>query len=48
MLMKEAATMQDFPGFMKNAKNCISSTAQNTKDIEGYYYTGADGGAVLI
>lgn len=35
--------MQNFPEFMKNAQNRIPSTSQNTKDIEGYYYTGADG-----
>lgn len=28
---------------MKNSKNCISGKEQNTKDIEGYFYTGADG-----
>jgi len=34
--------MMDFPEFMKNSKNCISSKEQNTKDIEGYSYNGAD------
>lgn len=35
--------MIDFPEFMKNSKNRISSKEQNTKDIEGYFYDGADG-----
>lgn len=35
--------MKDFPDFMKNEKNHIDSTQQNTKDIDGYYYEGADG-----
>ena len=35
--------MIDFPEFMKNCRNCISSKEQNTKDIEGYFYDGADG-----
>jgi len=34
--------MIDFPEFMKNSKNRISSNEQNTEDIEGFYYTGAD------
>jgi quercetin dioxygenase-like cupin family protein len=33
----------DFPEFMKNSKNRISSKEQNTKDVEGYFYNGADG-----
>ena len=40
--------MLDFPEFMKSSKNCISSTEQNTQDIEGYYYTGADGGQMAF
>lgn len=35
--------MKDFPDFMRNPKNKISSKEQNTKDIEGYFYEGADG-----
>jgi quercetin dioxygenase-like cupin family protein len=35
--------MKDFPDFMKNPKNKISSKEQNTKDIEGYFYEGTDG-----
>ena len=35
--------MMDFPAFMKNSKNRISSKEQNTKDIEGYFYDAADG-----
>lgn len=35
--------MNDFPEFMKRAPNRVPSQAQNTPDIEGYYYEGADG-----
>jgi len=35
--------MQDFPSFMKNPKNRINTNDQNTPDIEGYFYNGADG-----
>lgn len=35
--------MKDFPKFMKNELNHIDSSQQNTLDIDGYYYTGADG-----
>lgn len=35
--------MRDFPEFMKNKKNHISSKEQNTEDIDGYFYEGADG-----
>lgn len=35
--------MKDFPEFMKNQRNRISSSQQNTDDIEGYFYEGADG-----
>ncbi len=35
--------MKDFPDFMKNALNRVPSAAQNTSDIEGYYYEGRDG-----
>ena len=34
--------MQKFPSFMKNPKNRIDSSQQNTKDIEGYYFEGKD------
>ena len=40
--------MKDFPDFMKSAKNHISSDQQNTKDIDGYYYEGADGGQMAF
>lgn len=33
----------DFPAFMKNAKNRVPVNAQNTNDIEGYYFEGKDG-----
>ena len=35
--------MTDFPAFMKSAQNRVGTAQQNTKDIEGYYYEGADG-----
>ncbi|SPF41092.1 conserved hypothetical protein [Candidatus Desulfosporosinus infrequens] len=35
--------MIDFPAFMKNPKNHINPKEQNTQDIEGYFYKGADG-----
>ena len=35
--------MKEFPDFMKREKNHIDSSQQNTKDIDGYYYTGNDG-----
>lgn len=35
--------MKDFPDFMKSSQNHIDSSDQNTEDIDGYYYEGADG-----
>jgi quercetin dioxygenase-like cupin family protein len=35
--------VKDFPEFMKNSKNQISKKEQNTADIDGYFYEGADG-----
>lgn len=35
--------MKEFPNFMKNQKNHINNSQQNTKDIDGYYFEGADG-----
>jgi quercetin dioxygenase-like cupin family protein len=35
--------MKDFPEFMKNKENHIGSSEQNTADIDGYFYEGADG-----
>ncbi|MEA4972153.1 hypothetical protein SDC9_88861 [bioreactor metagenome] len=35
--------MKDFPEFMKNEKNHIGSSQQNTEDIDGYFYEGDDG-----
>ena len=35
--------MNDFPEFMKNPANKISSKTQYTKNIEGYVFDGADG-----
>ena len=40
--------MKDFPEFMKNKMNKVPSSAQNTKDIEGYYYNGAGGGQMAF
>ena len=36
-------TLQDFPAFMKSRKNRIGTGEQNTADIEGYFFEGADG-----
>ena len=38
--------MKEFPDFMKNKLNLIPSSEQNTKDIEGYYFEGADGSQI--
>jgi quercetin dioxygenase-like cupin family protein len=38
--------MNDFPPFMKNKPNLVPSSEQNTQDIEGYYFQGADGSQV--
>jgi quercetin dioxygenase-like cupin family protein len=35
--------VKDFPAFMKNERNRIHAGQQNTEDIEGYYFEGADG-----
>ena len=40
--------MKDFPDFMKSAPNRIDSAQQNTPDIEGYFYEGADGGQICF
>ncbi|AAK80509.1 Conserved hypothetical protein [Clostridium acetobutylicum EA 2018] len=40
--------MKDFPEFMKNKKNHISSNQQNTEDIDGYYFEGADGSQMVV
>ena len=34
--------MERFPEFMKNIKNMVNPSQQNTADIEGYYYEGKD------
>ena len=34
--------MEHFPNFIKNDKNKICISQQNSSDIEGYYYTGKD------
>jgi quercetin dioxygenase-like cupin family protein len=40
--------MDEFPEFMKNSKNHIDSREQNTADIDGYFYEGADGGQMAF
>ena len=40
--------MKDFPDFMKRESNHIDSSQQNTPDIDGYYYEGADGSQVCF
>jgi quercetin dioxygenase-like cupin family protein len=35
--------MDRFPAFMKREANRISADLENTADVEGYYYEGADG-----
>ncbi len=35
--------LNDFPDFMKIDTNHIDPSFQNTKDIDGYYYTANDG-----
>jgi quercetin dioxygenase-like cupin family protein len=36
-------SMTEFPAFMKKELNRVPSSAQNTNDVEGYYYEAADG-----
>ena len=40
--------MKDFPEFMKSIENHIDSSQQNTTDIDGYFYEGADGGQMAF
>lgn len=40
--------MIDFPDFMKSKANHIDSSQQNTLDIDGYYYEGADGSQICF
>lgn len=40
--------MKSFPDFIKSELNKIDQNQQNTKDIEGYYYTGKDGSQVAF
>ncbi len=40
--------MKDFPDFMKDAVNKVPSAAQNTADVEGYYYTANNGNQMAI
>jgi len=40
--------LSDFPEFMRNELNHIDSSQQNTQDIDGYYYEGADGSQICF
>ena len=40
--------MQDYPEFIMRAANHIDSSQQNTQDIDGWYYEGADGSQVCL
>lgn len=40
--------MKTFPKFMKNPLNSVKSSQQNTADIEGYFFEGADGTQVAF
>lgn len=40
--------MNEFPDFMRNEKNRVSADQQNTADVEGYFYEGADGGQLAF
>lgn len=40
--------MRDFPEFMKNTKNKISSKSQYSKGIQGYVFDGADNSQVAF
>jgi mannose-6-phosphate isomerase-like protein (cupin superfamily) len=49
MIMVRGMTiMREFPEFMKNSRNHIDSKNQNTEDIDGYYYEGANGGQMAF
>lgn len=39
----EKTAMRAFPEYMKRDQNQVPTTAQNTPDIVGYYYTANDG-----
>lgn len=40
--------MKSFPEFMKYPDSLIDKSEQNTKDIEGYYFEGSDGGQMAF
>lgn len=40
--------MPGFPEFMKSPLNRVGNGQQNTPDIKGYYYEGADGGQMAF
>ncbi len=35
--------IHEFPDFMKRALNHVPAAQQNTRDVDGYYYTANDG-----
>jgi quercetin dioxygenase-like cupin family protein len=41
--MSETTKLPSFPAFMQQPSNRVPTLSQNTPDIEGYYYTAADG-----
>ena len=47
-ILEEGVRMKDFPDFMKNKLNRINPSQQNTPDIDGYYYEGADGSQICF
>lgn len=40
--------MKDFPEFMKAPANRVPDRQQNTPDVEGYFYTAANGGQMAF
>ena len=40
--------MKHFPDFMKNPQNKVGASQQNTDDIEGYFYEGADNSQIAF
>jgi hypothetical protein len=41
-IKSRAFRMKTFPDFMKSPVNKVNASQQNTADIEGYYFQGAD------
>ena len=40
--------MKEFPNFVRNPKNRISTASQFTEDVEGYVFDGADGSQAAL